>query len=68
MSIEAKEEVVAADTCWCCASCGLAAVDDVKLKDCDGGCDIVKYCNDDCQENHIHTAQNRLASYDSVMS
>ena len=33
-----------------CASCGTAAVDDVKLKKC--ACDLVKYCTDDCQENH----------------
>ncbi len=36
----------------CCASCGQAEIDDVKLKKCDGGCDLVKYCSDDCQENH----------------
>src|SRR5210317_449796 len=47
MSKEAEEEV---DTC--CASCGIAAVDDVKLKDCNNGCDLVKYCSDKCQENH----------------
>ena len=35
-----------------CASCGIAEVDDVKLKLCDGGCDLVKYCTDKCQENH----------------
>ena len=35
-----------------CASCGTAAVDDVKLKDCDGGCDLVKYCSDPCEVNH----------------
>ncbi len=35
-----------------CASCGIAEVDDIKLKICDGGCDLVKYCSDDCQENH----------------
>jgi hypothetical protein len=35
-----------------CASCGIAAIDDVKLKDCDDGCDLVKYCSDGCQENH----------------
>jgi hypothetical protein len=34
-----------------CASCGIAGVDDVKLKLCDGGCDLVKYCSDDCQVN-----------------
>jgi hypothetical protein len=35
-----------------CASCGVAAVDDIKLKICDGGCDLVKYCSDECQTNH----------------
>jgi hypothetical protein len=35
-----------------CAACGIAAVDNVTLKDCDGGCDLVKYCGDECQENH----------------
>ncbi len=36
----------------CCASCGRAQVDDIKLKDCDDGCDLVKYCSDECQGNH----------------
>lgn len=35
----------------CCASCGIAGVDDIILKDCDG-CDLVKYCNDARQHNH----------------
>jgi hypothetical protein len=35
-----------------CASCGVAAIDDIKLKDCDAGCDLVKYCSDDCQKDH----------------
>jgi tetratricopeptide (TPR) repeat protein len=39
-------------TMMCCASCGIAAVDEIKLKDCNGGCDLVKYCNNDCQDNH----------------
>ena len=46
------EEVVVADIVCCCASCGIAAIDDVKLKLCDGGCDLVKYCSNECQENH----------------
>ncbi len=33
-----------------CASCGKAAVDDVKLKKC--ACNLVKYCSTDCQKNH----------------
>ena len=36
----------------CCASCGIAEIDDVKLmKDCDD-CDLVKYCCNNCQEDH----------------
>jgi hypothetical protein len=35
-----------------CACCGVAAIDDTKLMICDGGCDLVKYCGDGCQENH----------------
>ena len=34
-----------------CASCGIAGVDDTRLKFCDD-CDLVKYCGDGCQENH----------------
>ena len=47
-----EEEVVVTDIIVCCASCGIAAIDDVKLKKCDDGCDLVKYCSDNCQENH----------------
>src|SRR6056300_1160057 len=35
-----------------CASCGIAQVDDIKLKECNGGCNLVKYCSDACQELH----------------
>ena len=35
-----------------CACCGIAAVDDVKLAECNGGCDLVKYCSDKCRETH----------------
>jgi hypothetical protein len=44
-----KKEAAEADVC--CANCGIAGVDDVKLEDCDG-CDLVKYCSDKCRENH----------------
>ena len=39
------------DLSCCCALCGIAEVDDVKLVPCDG-CDLVKYCSDECQEEH----------------
>ena len=35
-----------------CACCGVAEIDDIKLKECDG-CDLVKYCGDACQELHL---------------
>ena len=34
-----------------CASCGIAGVDEIKLKDCDD-CDHVRYCSDECQRDH----------------
>ena len=34
-----------------CASCGIAEVDEIKLKDCDG-CDLVRYCSEECREDH----------------
>ena len=34
----------------CCASCGKAEVDDIKLKKC--ACKLVKYCSVECQKNH----------------
>ena len=46
-----------------CASCGIAAVDDVTLKKC--ACNLVKYCSVDCQKNHRprhkKTCKKRLA-------
>ncbi len=41
----------AADGMMCCASCGKAEVDDVKLKICTA-CDLVKYCSVECQKTH----------------
>ena len=39
------------DRVQCCASCGIAGFDDVKLKDCDDF-DLVRYCSDECQKDH----------------
>ena len=46
----AVDETKAADMMMCCASCGKAAVDNIKLKKC--ACNLVKYCSVDCQKNH----------------
>ena len=46
-----SEENSAVDVPSCCASCGIAEIDDTKLVPCDG-CDLVKYCSDECQRNH----------------
>ena len=34
----------------CCASCGIAEVDNVKLKQC--ACKLVRYCSFECQKEH----------------
>ena len=34
----------------CCASCGKAEGDDIKLKKC--ACNLAKYCSVECQKNH----------------
>ncbi len=48
--LDADEEVVHM-VFAVCASCGIAAIDDITLKFCDD-CDLVKYCSVECQENH----------------
>ena len=48
-SEEDEEAVRAAENL--CASCGIAALDNVTLDECDG-CDLVKYCSDKCKEDH----------------
>jgi tetratricopeptide (TPR) repeat protein len=52
MSTNLEQELKEEELEEVCACCGIAAVDDIKLKICDGGCDLVKYCSDPCQENH----------------
>ena len=47
MTEEGNEAVAA----HCCAACGIAEIDDIKLMPCDG-CDLVRYCSDDCKNNH----------------
>ena len=39
-----------ADDDLCCASCGIAGVDDVKLTKC--ACKLVRYCSVKCQKEH----------------
>eukprot|EP00984_Skeletonema_dohrnii_P022633 scaffold11731_cov74-Skeletonema_dohrnii-CCMP3373.AAC.4 len=40
------------DMSSCCASCGIAEVDDIKLMTCDANCKLVRYCSDTCQRDH----------------
>eukprot|EP00984_Skeletonema_dohrnii_P031308 scaffold23632_cov169-Skeletonema_dohrnii-CCMP3373.AAC.2 len=35
----------------CCALCGIAEVDNIKLKECTD-CDLVRYCSDKCLQEH----------------
>ena len=47
MSVENNNEAV----CPCCAACGISEIDDIKLEEC-GDCDLVRYCSDECMEDH----------------
>jgi len=49
MSTDRVEAETAADIC--CASCGTAQVDDIKLTKCDA-CDLVHYCSNNCKQVH----------------
>ena len=46
-----SEEYESAKPSQCCASCGVAAIDEIKLMEC-GDCDLVRYCSDECQQDH----------------
>ncbi len=47
-----EDEDRSADTSSsCCAYCGIAEIDEIKLKECDA-CDLVRYCSDECQRGH----------------
>src|SRR6056300_941688 len=49
---EEEEEGGVADADICCANCGAAEIDDIKLlEECDD-CDLIKYCSDKCREDH----------------
>jgi len=50
MNTEVHSEAKA-DMMMCCSKCGIAEVDDFKLKKCPT-CDLVQYCSDDCLQDH----------------
>ena len=40
------------DMSFCCASCGIAEVDDIKLTTYDAKCKLARYCSVACQRDH----------------
>jgi hypothetical protein len=46
-----EEEGGATEADICCANCGAAEIDDIKLDECTD-CDIVKYCCEKCRQDH----------------
>jgi len=50
MNTEVHSEAKA-DMMMCCSKCGIAEVDDFKLKKYPN-CDLVQYCSDDCLQDH----------------
>ncbi len=59
MSSEAADEAEEVQSDVCCANCGVAEIDNIKLKECDG-CDLVKYCGDNCRV--VHREQQRKSA------
>jgi hypothetical protein len=51
MTADLEAEAVNNNMSRCCASCGIAGVDDIKLKKCPA-CDLVRYCSDICMLKH----------------
>ncbi len=49
-AVEKKSDDTAAAKVHCCASCGTAEGDDIKLKKC--ACYLVRYCSVKCQKDH----------------
>jgi hypothetical protein len=47
----ADKEAAAIDMMICCVSCGIAEVDEIKLKKC-AACQLVRYCSVKCQKEH----------------
>jgi hypothetical protein len=47
--VDAETKVAEAEAC--CANCGIAGVDNVKLEECDD-CGLVRYCGDKCRDDH----------------
>jgi tetratricopeptide (TPR) repeat protein len=71
MSSTAKQEAKAAEeggaeTDVCCANCGAAEIDDIKLEECTD-CDLVKYCGDKCQENHREEHEEECKNRKTVL-
>ena len=56
--ISEKEVAVADVVCYSCANCGVAAVDEIKLKPCPH-CDLVHYCSDECRQDHRELHEER---------
>jgi len=46
-----RESTIKNITSSCCASCGVAEVDAIKLKEC-SDCNLARYCSDGCQIEH----------------
>jgi hypothetical protein len=51
MSADGGGDEEAASGDMCCAGCGIAGIDEIKLTKCDA-CDLVRYCSVECQGDH----------------
>ena len=51
-AVVSEDDTEAAEANVCCANCGIAEVDEIKLLEDCTDCDLVKYCSDKCRQDH----------------
>ena len=61
----ADDIIVAQARMMSCASCGKSELDDIKLMDCND-CKSVRYCSDDCKEDHRPQHEAKCKEYQAA--
>ncbi len=51
-AVVSEDDTEAGEANVCCANCGIAEVDEIKLLEDCTDCDLVKYCSDKCRQDH----------------
>ena len=63
--MSSTDDIVAQARMMYCASCGKSELDDIKLMDCND-CKSVRYCSDDCKEDHRPQHEAKCKDYQAA--